>query len=87
MASHGGGDYIREQSASPDQSNQPGIICYVKKGNEVYKKNSSPFGPGDLFCSQWHILSLAGIDTDTWTPQYNYWQRPGTLEDGGKNIR
>jgi hypothetical protein len=48
--------------------------------------NSAVFGPGDLYCSIWHIVALAGIGEDARTPQYNYWKRPKKLEDGGLNI-
>jgi predicted dithiol-disulfide oxidoreductase (DUF899 family) len=86
MVSHGGGDYIREQSVLPGEDNVPGIVCYQRKGNKISKKNFSVFGPGDVFCSQWHLLSLAGIGTEDWTPQYNYWQRPSKMDDGGQNL-
>lgn len=87
LASHGGKDYIVDQSTKDGEKNTPGIAVYTRKGKEIYKKNSSTFGPGDLFCSQWHILSLAGIGLEDWTPQYNYWQRPSKLDDGGQNLR
>jgi predicted dithiol-disulfide oxidoreductase (DUF899 family) len=86
MASHGGGDYIREQSVSEGGDNMPGIVLYEKDGGKIYRKNSSVFGPGDLFCSHWHILSLAGHGEEDWTPQYNYWKRPESLDDGGQNL-
>jgi len=86
MASHGGGEYIQEQSVSLGESNHPGIVCYQRKGNQIFRKNASQFGPGDLFCSQWHLLSVAGIGTEDWTPQYTYWQRPTKMDDGGSNI-
>lgn len=87
LASHGGGEYLKEQTVIPDGGNMPGIVCYQRKGDQIFRKNSSVFGPGDLFCSQWHILSLAGIGMEDWTPQYNYWQRPTKMDDGGQNVR
>ena len=27
------------------------------------------FGPGDLYCSQWNLLGLAGLTEADWTPQ------------------
>lgn len=87
LASHGGGDYIREQSVLPGQGNMPGIVCYLREGEKIFRKNASIFGPGDLFCPQWHILSLAGIGMEEWTPQFSYWRRPETLEDGGENVK
>lgn len=86
MASHGGGAYIKEQSAVPGENNMPGLATYIRKGEKVFRLNGSAFGPGDQFCSIWHVLSAAGIDEAEWTPQFNYWQRPGKLDDGGKNV-
>jgi predicted dithiol-disulfide oxidoreductase (DUF899 family) len=86
MFSHSGGEYIKEQTVLAGESNMPGIVCYVRKGGEIYRKNSASFGPGDEFCSQWNILSLAGISTEDWTPQFGYWKRPATMDDGGKNL-
>lgn len=86
LASHGGGEYIQEQSVMPGNNNMPGIVCYERRGDEICRKNASVFGPRDAFCSIWHILSLAGVQPDEWTPQYNYWQRPGKLDDGGENV-
>ncbi len=86
IASHLGGDYIKEQTVMTGENNMPGIVCYVKQGNEIYRKNAAVFGPGDEFCPQWNILSLAGISTEEWTPQFNYWKRPEKMDDGGKNL-
>jgi predicted dithiol-disulfide oxidoreductase (DUF899 family) len=87
LASHGGGKYIREQSVHPGQDNYPGIVCYQRKGDKIFKLNFAVFGPGDLYCSIWHLLGLAGVGEDSWTPQYSYWKRPQKLDDGGQNIR
>ena len=86
MASHGGGDYIREQTVTEGHNNMPGMVCYQRKGDQIFKQNSTVFGPGDLYCSIWHILSLAGIGEDKWTPQYSYWKRPQKMDDGGLKI-
>jgi predicted dithiol-disulfide oxidoreductase (DUF899 family) len=85
-ASHAGGDYIREQSVADGQTNMPGMVCYQRKGDQIFKLTSTPFGPGDLYCSIWHILALAGIGEDKWTPQFSYWRRPQKLDDGGLKI-
>jgi predicted dithiol-disulfide oxidoreductase (DUF899 family) len=86
MASHGGGAYLRDQNVASMHDNMPGVVCYVRNGTDIFRKNATPFGPGDVFCAQWHLLSLAGLGEDDWTPQYNYWQRPTKLDDGGNNI-
>lgn len=86
LASHGGGDYIKEQTAMDGAENYPGAVLYEKRDGRVYRKNSAVFGPGDNFCSAWDLLSLAGLDASTWTPQYQYWKRPQKMDDGGENI-
>lgn len=85
MASHGGGAYMNEQSVG--EGNMPGMVCYVRKGDKIFRKNATPFGPGDQFCSLWDILSLAGRSEEDWTPQFRYWNPPGKLDDGGNNIK
>ncbi len=85
MVSHAGTDYTKEQDVSGG-TNSPGIVCYVRKGEQIYKKNFSAFGPGDQFCSLWNILSLAGYNSETFTPQFSYWKRPEQMDDGGQNL-
>lgn len=86
MVSHGGGEYMTEQVAAERMSNMPGAVVYELVGEKILRKASTCFGPGDLYCSQWHFLGLAGIGLDEWTPQYAYWQRPKSMEDGGENL-
>jgi predicted dithiol-disulfide oxidoreductase (DUF899 family) len=86
MASHGGGDYIREQSVLAGETNMPGMVAYQRQGDQILKLNSTTFGPGDLYCPLWHILALAGLGEKDWTPQYAYWHRPKKLDDGGLKI-
>ena len=86
MASHGGGDYIREQTSEPGQGNAPGAAAYQRDGDRILKLGSSSFGPGDQYCSLWQFLSLAGIGNEEWTPQYQYWKRPQQMDDGGANL-
>ena len=86
LASHGGGEYIQEQSVMKDSNNMPGAVVYEHDGDKIYRKNDCIFGPGDIYCSMWSLLGLAGMDSNTWTPQFSYWQRPNQLDDGGKNV-
>lgn len=87
MASHSGGAYMTEQIAVEGMgTNMPGAACYEKQGDKIVKTNSSLFGPNDLYCPMWHFLGMAGITHEDWTPQYNYWLRPGQLDDGGENV-
>lgn len=86
LASHGDSDYMNDQNLPGSGKNAPGAVLYERKNGTIIRKNWSTFGPGDQFCALWHFLSLAGIGDKDWTPQYSYWQRPKSLDDGGKNI-
>ena len=86
LASHGGGAYIREQSVVEGQDNYPGAVVYKREGDRVLRFNACIFGPGDLYCSLWSLLALAGMGAQDWTPQYSYWKRPEVLDDGGDNV-
>ena len=86
LASHGGGDYIREQTVMDGMDNMPGAVVYERRGEKILRKNACVFGPGDLYCSIWPLLGMAGMTTADWTPQFKYWSRPGVLDDGGENL-
>lgn len=87
MASHGGGDYIREQTVLEGEHNMPGVVCYRQRDGVVTRHGSSVFGEGDLYCSLWHLLGVAGIGPADFTPQFGYWKRPPRLDDGGADVR
>ncbi len=86
LASHGGEGYIKEQSVMGDAGNAPGAVVYERHADKIMRKNSAEFGPGDLYCSAWNLMGLAGLTEDEWVPQYNYWKRPEKLDDGGERI-
>jgi len=86
LASHGGGDYVQEQTVLEGERNAPGAVVYERDGNRVRRKNAAMFGPGDLYCSIWNLLGMAGLSAGDWTPQYRYWRLPEKMDDGGANL-
>ena len=86
LASHGGDDYIKEQSVVEGQGNMPGAVVNERNGDQIARKNVAVFGPGDLYCSIWNLLGMAGLGETDWTPQYRYWSRPKEMDDGGENV-
>lgn len=86
MASHGGGEYAKEQSVNGDVADWPGIACYARKDGQVFRKNASEFGPGDFFNPLFHVATLAGIGLEEFTPQFSYWRRPAVMDDGGQDL-
>lgn len=86
LASHGGGDYIREQTVMQGADNMPGVVLYERQNDRIMRKNSAVFGPGDLYCPMWNLLGLAGLTESDWTPQYRYWTGTKQMDDGGQNL-
>lgn len=86
LASHGGAQYIQDQNVMAGEKNAPGAVVYERDGTRITRKNTAVFGPGDLYCSIWNLLGMAGLGVADWTPQYNYWQRPQQMDDGGKDM-
>ena len=86
LASHAGGPYMREQTVMAGEENAPGAVVYEKRDGRVLRNNGAVFGPGDLFCSAWNFLALAGHGADDWTPQFSDWRWPATLDDGGNKL-
>ena len=68
LASHGGGDYIQEQTVMKGADNMPGAVLYVRQGEKIIRKNSAVFGPGDQYCSIWNLFGMAGINISTFSP-------------------
>lgn len=86
IASHRNCEYAKDHTTMGDFGNVPGAAVYVRKGDQIFKKNTCMFGPGDLYCAMWQIFALAGIKEDEWTPQFRYWSRPDKMEDGGQGV-
>lgn len=86
MASHAGTKYAEEQTSVDGEKNAPGVSLYELKDGKITLKNRSGFGPYDQFCSLWNLIGLAGLNAETWTPQFHYWKRPEKMDDGGNNL-
>ena len=65
----------------PKESNQasqwgsfsPGISTFSKnEKGEIFRIASRSFGPGDDFCTAWHMFNLLADGAAGWEPQYQY---------------
>ncbi|MBX2804140.1 MAG: DUF899 family protein [Myxococcales bacterium] len=85
MVSHEGTPYAEAESVGSSPG-YPGAVVYERRGDQVLRKSTAVFGPGDLYCSLYALLGLAGIEGGSFTPQYRYWSRPEKMLDGGDNV-
>ncbi len=84
MASHRGGAYLQEQVNSEGMENYPGVACYRRQGDSIQRVAYSHFGPGDLYCSIWHLLGMAGIGLNEWAPKKSYLEPEATKCSSGE---
>jgi predicted dithiol-disulfide oxidoreductase (DUF899 family) len=61
-----------EGEDSPYGKYSPGVSTFVKDGGKVLRVGKASFGPGDPFCSVWHLFDLLEKGTDDWQPKYKY---------------
>ena len=70
----------------PDRTTTRGAVVYKREGDRILCFNACVFGPGDIYCSLWSLLALAGLGAEDWTPQFSYWRRPDVLDGGGDDV-
>ena len=50
----------------------PGFPTFRKKDGKIYRIGYSYFGPGDLFCSLWHMFGLLDGGAGDWEAKFEY---------------
>jgi len=51
---------------------QPGVSVFSQADGKVTRVADAPFGPGDDFCSVWHLFNLLPDGTSNWQPKFKY---------------
>jgi predicted dithiol-disulfide oxidoreductase (DUF899 family) len=56
-----------------DGHNLPGVSTFHKSNDgKLYRVAHTEFGPGDDFCSIWHLFDLLPGGSDKWQPKFKY---------------
>ncbi len=51
----------------------PGVSIFTKEGDQVFQTARDYFGPGDKYCSVWHLFDLLEDNEEVkWSPKYSY---------------
>jgi len=51
----------------------PGVSTFEKdKNGKIFRHTRDWFGPGDDYCSLWHLLELLPRGPDGWAPKFSY---------------
>ena len=56
-----------------DGKPQPGVSAFhLEADGTVVRTGKACFGPGDEFCSAWHLFDLLPGGAESWQPKYSY---------------
>jgi predicted dithiol-disulfide oxidoreductase (DUF899 family) len=50
----------------------PGVSVFRREGDRIVRVADTGLGPGDDFCSLWHLLDLLPEGAAGWTPRFSY---------------
>jgi predicted dithiol-disulfide oxidoreductase (DUF899 family) len=69
-----GDTFIKDMGFEPQpRKYQPGVSTFRKnETGQIFRIARTYFGPGDDFCSIWHLFDLLPESGDEWSPQYSY---------------
>lgn len=72
--SNDGGPFSKDMGFQDDKGNpQPGISTFHREPSGAIKRISHTFfGPGDDFCSIWHMFDMLKDGAKGWEPKYSY---------------
>lgn len=73
MLSAEGTTFIADLGFEPKPgSYYPGVSAFVRKDGKIYRTAYDYFGPGDPYCSVWHLFDLLPQRENNWSPKYKY---------------
>ena len=74
IASAAGTSFFKDMGfEGEDGKPWPGVSAFHRNADgSIVRTGRAPFGPGDQFCSLWHLLDLLPGGPGEWTPKYRY---------------
>jgi predicted dithiol-disulfide oxidoreductase (DUF899 family) len=73
MLSAEGSTFIKDLGFEPQPGQfWPGASALVRKEGKIYRASYDHFGPGDYYCSAWHLFDLFPKRDNEWQPKYKY---------------
>lgn len=74
MLSSQGSTFSRDAGyEDEDGSPRPGVSAFRKDAQgRIFRTGDAPFGPGDDFCSVWHLFDLLDEGVKDWRPKFRY---------------
>jgi predicted dithiol-disulfide oxidoreductase (DUF899 family) len=73
MVSHQGSNFAADMGyRSPEGRFRPGISTFRRVGERIERVADAEAGPGDDFCTLWHLFDLLPGGATGWSPKINY---------------
>ena len=74
MVSGHEGAFIKDMGFATDDGDMlPGISTFYKDANGTITRTANDeFGPGDFYCSTWHMFDLLEHGQNHWQPGFSY---------------
>lgn len=74
MLANDGGDFTREMGYEDENGDpHPGISTFhLDSAGKIFRVAHTWFGPGDDFCSTWHIFDMLENGVNDWSPRFEY---------------
>ncbi len=72
MVSHQGTDFAGDMGYKREKGWLPGVSVFKKTDGRILRVSDTGFGPGDDFCTAWHLFDLIPEGADGWHPKFKY---------------
>lgn len=73
MYSTQGSTFAKDTGFENNNGCTPGVSTFHKDNKgKIYQVGKTGFGPGDHFCSVYHLFRLLGHKADNWEPKFKY---------------
>ena len=72
MVSHAETSFAEDMGYRRDGGWWPGVSVFKRDGDRILRVGDAEFGPGDEFCSVFHLLGLLPEGTGDWQPRFRY---------------
>jgi predicted dithiol-disulfide oxidoreductase (DUF899 family) len=77
MLSAEGTSFIKDLGFEPEPKQYwPGVSALIRKEGKIYRASYDNLGPGDFYCSAWHLFDLFPKQDNGWQPRYDYGKPP-----------
>ncbi|MHC4831042.1 MAG: DUF899 family protein, partial [Planctomycetota bacterium] len=78
MVSSAGATFKQDLGFQDGESQMPGVSTFRKDGHKIINVANDFFGPGDPYCSVWHLFDLLEGGTGNFSPHLSYEPEPAS---------